>query len=298
MASRLPRRAAEFDTGKKSSGVLSALGSAVKGMFSGGGGGRAAAGAAGGFLTGGAGGMIAGGLGGLLGPTGGRSSSTSGALGAFGRGALGSFGGGSGGNLPVITQGTQGAPAAQQRFTPTAPGQGRYDNPAMRPSTGSPGFGDKDSFSGRGIGGSFSSGETMGGAAWREKNRLAQANEANVAAYNKAFASANAANESRYQELLGIANATTGQRAKDITADFGSQQASAMQNLASLGLANTSGASTIRGGFGRKKNAALDRLADQMQQTKLGIIERRTDKIPDLASLVSLGQLGISGLKF
>ena len=120
----------------------------------------------------------------------------------------------------------------------------------------------------------------------------------NVEAFNKASASANEANEARYKQLLGIADTTTGQRAKDITADFSAQQSSAMQNLASLGLANTSGASTIRGGFGRKKNAALNRLADQMQQTKLGIIERRTDKAPDLASLVALGQLGISGVKF
>ena len=76
-----------------------------------------------------------------------------------------------------------------------------------------------------------------------------------------------------------------------------------MQNLANLGLANTSGASVISGGFGRKKSAALDRLADQMQQTKLGIIERRQDIPPSLASLVGLAQLGpsirgLSGLKF
>lgn len=200
------------------------------------------------------------------------------------------------------TRVVEGAPATQQ-YTGTAPGQGLFDRGPGRPASYAGLLGGT---SGSGGGGGVATGSTQDAfaamksewAALAERNRLAQANQANVSAYNKAFTSANEANEARYQELLGIANATTGQRAKDITSDYAGQQASAMQNLASLGLANTSGASTIRGGFGRKKNEALDRLADQMQQTKLGIIERRTDKIPDLASLVSLGQLGISGLKF
>lgn len=207
--------------------------------------------------------------------------------------------GGGGGSLPTIRQGV----VNPQRPGSQTAAQSTFGSGPGRPSS--------LRSSGYGTGGFGGGGGTATGS-WqdvfagmqsrkdtlREQQRLGQANEANVAAYNKAFASANEANEARYQQLLGITGETTGQRAKDITADFTGQQASAMQNLANLGLANTSGASTIRGGFGRKKNEALDRLADQMQQTKLGIIERRQDLPPSLASLVSLGQLGISGLNF
>ncbi len=131
-----------------------------------------------------------------------------------------------------------------------------------------------------------------------EKARIRQANESNVGAYNQAFAEAKQGNESRYQQMLDITNATTGQRAKDIGIDYKNREASAMQNLQRLGMGNTTVAPTLGMGFGRQKNAALDRLSDQMQGTKLGIMERRTDAYPDLASLVSLGQLGVSGLKF
>ncbi len=207
--------------------------------------------------------------------------------------------------------GAAGAPAS--RYNPTPQGQGLFDR-----GPGRPGLSNRRG-TGSGPGGATAGGGGVFGMSaddvhaqsnarleeWRERNRqdqerarVEQANTTNVSAYNEAFASANEANEARYQQLLGIADSTTGQRAKDITSDFAGQQSAAMQNLARLGLANTSGASTIRGGFGRKRNEALDRMADQMQQTKLGIIERRTDKAPDLASLISLGKLGISGLKF
>ncbi len=290
MASRLPRRAAEFDISKGSS-ALSSLGS----FFSGGAGGVAQ-------KLGSAAGR------GITALTGGATRGAARAGKALG-GGLGSFvasPGTLGGLVPrsgsTFTKILPGNPQAQ----PQAPGRGGPNRiQDLRPPQFLP---DRPSSFGSSSGGGGGGGG-MGplGIKWAmedrrradiERWRIKEANMKNVSAYNRSFASANEANESRYQELLGIANATTGQRAKDITADFSNQQSMAMQNLASLGLANTSGASTIRGGFGRKKNAALDRLADQMQQTKLGIIERRTDKIPDLASLVSLGQLGISGLKF
>lgn len=254
------------------------------------------------FFGGGAGG-VAQRLGGMAGRgisafTGGASRAAAGAGSALGRGiaGLGTTSGRTG--MPRIIKGAVNAP--------------RPDSQDVARSTFGRGPGTPATYSRASYGGAGGGGGGVATGSWQdsmaamqsrrdalqERVRVDRANKMNVSAYNKAFASANAANESRYQQLLGIADATTGQRAKDITSDFEGQQASAMQNLAGLGLANTSGASTIRGGFGRKKNAALDRLADQMQQTKLGIIERRTDQIPDLASLVSLGRLGISGLKF
>ena len=53
-------------------------------------------------------------------------------------------------------------------------------------------------------------------------------------------------------------------------------------------MSNTTVAPTMQQGVEREKQSSLNRLADEMQQTKLGIIERKTDAYPDLASLQSI----------
>ena len=186
------------------------------------------------------------------------------------------------------TRVVQGTPVPQQRYNP-GPGRPTFGSGPGRPATY------RRSPAGVYSGLTGTSGGTVGGGGLGgSMGGLKMSSSAIKGAMDEYYAEqkkANEANEARYQQLLGIADTTTGQRAKDLTADFGNQQSMAMQNLADLGLANTSGASTIRGGFGRKKNEALDRLADTMQQTKLGIIERRTDAAPDLGSYVALAQL-------
>lgn len=109
-----------------------------------------------------------------------------------------------------------------------------------------------------------------------------------VSQYNTAYGQARSANEQRYQQLLGIADQTSGQRATDIRSDFGEQQSNVMQQLARLGMSNTTIGSTLGQGNQRNLQSALDRSADTLQGTKLGIIERREDKYPDLSSLQSI----------
>lgn len=106
--------------------------------------------------------------------------------------------------------------------------------------------------------------------------------------YNRAYGESRAANEERYQQLLGIADQTTGQRAADIRGSFGQQSSDMMQRLARLGLSNTTIAPTLQTGIEREKQSALDRSADQLQQTKLGIIERRQDEGPSLENIQSI----------
>lgn len=106
--------------------------------------------------------------------------------------------------------------------------------------------------------------------------------------YNTAYGEARAANESRYQQMLGIANQTTNQRAADITSDYAKQSASAMQNLARLGMANTTIGTTTNAGITRNKQSALNNLADTMQQTKLGILDKMKTAEPDATSLQSI----------
>jgi hypothetical protein len=122
-----------------------------------------------------------------------------------------------------------------------------------------------------------------------------------IANYNTAYGEAKRMNESRYQQMLDIIDQTTGQRAADIRSSYGNQRASTMQNLSRLGMANTTVAPTMQMGYQREQESALNRLADDMQGTKLGVIERRTDAYPDQSMLLNLMQqigssYGTSGL--
>ena len=90
--------------------------------------------------------------------------------------------------------------------------------------------------------------------------------------YNKAYSQAKGAYEARYQQMLGIADTTTQQRAADIRSSYGQQSADTMQNLARLGMSNTTVAPTMQTGIQREQQSSLNRLADEMQKTKLGII--------------------------
>ncbi len=97
--------------------------------------------------------------------------------------------------------------------------------------------------------------------------------------YNRAFTEAKAGNEARYQQMLGIADQTTGQQQADVRSAYGKQSATGMQNLQRLGMANTTLAPTLQQGIQREESASLNRLADSMQQTKLGIIGgKKTDR--------------------
>ena len=114
--------------------------------------------------------------------------------------------------------------------------------------------------------------------------------------YNVAYGEAKTANEQRYQELLGITDQTSGQRMSDVRADYFGRGADQMQNLARLGMANTTVAPTMRYGNQREMQSALNRTADELQGTKLGIMERRTDEYPEQQQIMALIQaLGQGG---
>ena len=119
--------------------------------------------------------------------------------------------------------------------------------------------------------------------------------------YNQAFAEAKSSYEQRYQQMLGIADQTTNQRQADIRTQFAQQAASGVSNLQRLGMANTTLAPTLQQGTKREESSALNRLADQMQQTKLGIIGGHvtSDKAfePDSTKLQALlGLMGPTGV--
>jgi len=115
--------------------------------------------------------------------------------------------------------------------------------------------------------------------------------------YNRAYTEAKQANEQRYQQMLGITEQTTGQRAADIRSDYTRQQSSQLQQLARRGLAAPTITASLKHGTQREQQSALNRLADEMQGTKLGIMERREDTYPTTDIIMALAQaLGQGGV--
>ncbi len=118
-----------------------------------------------------------------------------------------------------------------------------------------------------------------------------------VSQYNTAYGEARTANEQRYQEMLGITDRTTDQRSADIRSSFAGQQSNTMQQLARLGMSNTTIGSTLGIGNQREMQSSLNRAADELQGTRLGIMERRTDEYPQNDIILALAQaLGQGGL--
>jgi len=106
--------------------------------------------------------------------------------------------------------------------------------------------------------------------------------------YDTAYNEAKEANEKRYEEMLDIADRTTDQRAADIRTDYASGKSAAQQDLSRRGLGNTTIAPTISTRYDREMQSALNRNADEMQQTRLDIMERRTDAYPDRGMLMEI----------
>jgi len=112
-----------------------------------------------------------------------------------------------------------------------------------------------------------------------------------VDSYNTAFAQAKSEGEQRYQQMLSIADQTTDQQAADIRTSYGNKQSSAMQNLSKLGMGNTTIGATLAQGNQREASNSLNRLADTMQQTKLGIIANKkldSEYAPDKTAITNL----------
>ncbi len=147
-----------------------------------------------------------------------------------------------------------------------------------------------------------------------------------ASAYSRSYGQARQANEARYNQMLKIADRertrglelnrrqleiagrTTGQRAADIRSEGMGEQANIMQRLTRQGMAGSTVGSTLRAGVRRGTQSSLNRLADTMQQTKLGllgqragmtrggrlgIMEGRTDAYPDPSALT--GAFGAVG---
>jgi hypothetical protein len=122
----------------------------------------------------------------------------------------------------------------------------------------------------------------------KEGKLASQGLSALIQSYNQAYGSARSANEERYRRMLGIADQTTGQRLEDIRGAYGQQRSNILQSLGRLGMSGTTIAPTMGMGVDREMHASLNRASDELQQTKLGIMERRTDEYPNINLITSL----------
>ncbi len=85
--------------------------------------------------------------------------------------------------------------------------------------------------------------------------------------------------QSGYGEMLDAWSKNTGQRAADIRSAYHDKEASGMQALARTGMANTTIAPTMKLGYEREAQEALNRDADANLNTKLGILGGRTTSL-------------------
>ncbi len=99
--------------------------------------------------------------------------------------------------------------------------------------------------------------------------------------YQQAFQQAKTANEAKYQEALGVVGSNTGQQRADVLSQYQGQRANAMQQLARVGMANTTIAPTLQAGIQREQQGALNRVSDQAMQARLGVMQGFEFKYPE-----------------
>ena len=102
-----------------------------------------------------------------------------------------------------------------------------------------------------------------------------------IGQYQQQFQQAKAANEAKYQQALGVVGTNTGQQRADVLSQYQGQRANAMQQLARVGMANTTIAPTLQAGIQREQQGALNRVSDQAMQARLGVMQGFQYKYPE-----------------
>lgn len=105
--------------------------------------------------------------------------------------------------------------------------------------------------------------------AWAQREALYQRERANLGA--------------GFDRLLQSGNFDLSQRKADVRADAARQQASIGNQLARLGMANTTVLPTMGQGVNREMNAELNRVAEAEQQRRLDLELQRTGALANLA---------------
>lgn len=192
----------------------------------------------------------------------------------------------------------QGGPSAGGRTVgPFDPAAGAYEKflKAFGPmdtshgKVGSGGGGGTGGGGGGGGGGLSSGSSSRSSGSQTSTRQMTPEMRAELEDYKRRYGLAEQGVENRYQQMLGIAGKTTGQREADIREAYKGKRANVAQRLARLGMANTTVLPTELRGQEREEQSALNRLADEMQRTQLGIIGGREPGYPksDILSILA-----------
>ena len=117
--------------------------------------------------------------------------------------------------------------------------------------------------------------------------------------YNQAYAQAVSSYNQTYNQMLGVAQSTTGQQQADVRSQYAAQAASGMQNLQRQGMGGSTVGAVENLGIQNQQSQALNRLADTMQQTELGIManKKTNQQLAPSTTLIqsALNQMGNYG---
>jgi len=120
------------------------------------------------------------------------------------------------------------------------------------------------------------------------ENAAEDATQQALEQYQTAYDEAKQANEERYQRLLGMSDKLSNQRATDIRTQYQREQAKTGQKLANLGMQNTTIAPTLRTGYQRDMQGALNEASNVGTRRKMDIMQSRSDVYPQRSQMLDL----------
>ncbi len=99
--------------------------------------------------------------------------------------------------------------------------------------------------------------------------------------------------DSAFRQMLNLTRANTGQRLADIRSDYGDQGAAQQQQLARLGMGNTTVGNALSAGNQRELQSSLNRASDDLSGREIGLLGDRQSALNRLSETDQDRRLGI-----
>ena len=99
--------------------------------------------------------------------------------------------------------------------------------------------------------------------------------------------------DNSFRQMLNLTRANTGQRLADIRSDFGDRGADQQQQLARLGMGNTTVGNALSAGNQREMQSSLNRASDELSGREIGLLGDRQSSLNQLSESDQNRRLGI-----
>ncbi len=99
--------------------------------------------------------------------------------------------------------------------------------------------------------------------------------------------------DNSFQQMLNLTRANTGQRLADIRSDYGDRAADQRQQLARLGMGNTTVGNAMSQGNARDLQSSLNRASDELSGREIGLLRDRQSALNQLSQADQGRRLGI-----